>query len=465
MVGRQPGAGAIEAVPRRAWWTLAVVSLCSSGNPLSQSILNVAFPALLKAFPETPAATLSWVLSGYSIASAATLIIGAVAASRYGAKRVLVIGTLASSMMLVLCGLAPNAGVLISGRVLHGVFSAVLIPTSAMLVLREFPASRSGTAIASWSGAGFVSTAIGPTLGALLVDAWGWRWVFWVNVPLGLVGIGLVLLLVRETEAQRVRFPDLVSIPLVMAATSGLILAISQSSRWGWTDRRTVLSLVLGICFGCLLVMRTLRHPRPLLDLTLFKYRSSRLANIATLVYGTPFFAMFFGFPRFVQEVWDVGLRTAGLLFLPIPIAGALLAAPVGRFGDARGHRWLMFAGGVFQVAGGLIAWRWLPDDRSVLRYLVALTFMGLAAAVAWPAIFANSVRDVPREIVGAATSVNQIAQRVATASGVALAAALIGESPGTGVGRYDRVFVLVTLGGLFGVVLSAFMRPAASRE
>lgn len=451
-------AAAIDAVPKRAWWVLVVVSLCSSGNPLSQSILNVAFPRLLEAFPTTPAATLSWVISGFSIASAAMLIVGAVMAARFGAKRVLVCGSLASSLTLLVCGFAPNAETLIAARVVHGVFSATLIPTSATLVLREFPQKRSGTAIAAWSGAGFVATAIGPTVGALLVDAWGWRWVFWANVPLGVLGVLLVLMLVPETESRYQRFPDLWSIPLVMIATSGVILAISQSSRWGYGDRKTLASLAIGVAFGLLLAWRSVRHPRPLFDLALFRHRSARVANLTTLIYGTPFFSLFFAFPRFSQEVWHYGLRTAGLLFLPIPIIGAVLAAPVGRFGDAHGYRLIMLVGGIAQVIGGLLAVFTLGDEPNALLFLVVLSLMGFAGSLTWPSIFGSTVRDVPVESIGAATSVNQIVQRIATASGVALAAALIGERSGSGVGRYERVFVLVAIGGVLGIVCSRLM-------
>lgn len=458
MAAAVSAATSIDAVPKRAWWMLCVVSLCSSGNPLSQSILNVAFPQLLEAFPDTPSATLSWVIAGFSIASAATLIVGAVACARFGAKRVLIVGTVGSSVALLICGFAPNAGALIAARVVHGVFSATLIPTSATLVLREFPPSRSGTAIAAWSGAGFVSTAIGPTLGAFVVDLWGWQWVFWSNIPLGVVGVFLVMLFVAETEGRFMEFPDLVSIPLVMIATSGVILAISQSSRWGWGDERTIASMLVGLLFGVLLVRRSLRHPRPLVDLALLRRRSPRVANMTTLTYGTAFFALFFGFPRFTQEVWGMNLRSAGLLFLPIPIIGALLAAPVGRLGDEFGYRRIMFVGSLAQLIGGLIAVFALGDRQHIVVYLLVLSFMGFAASLTWPAIFGNTVHEVPVESIGAATSVNQIAQRIATASGVALAASLIGENHGVGVGRYERVFVLVTIGGVLGILCSSFM-------
>lgn len=445
----------IEEVPRQAWLNLVAIAICASGNPLSQSILNVAFPALRSAFPRTPVATLSWVIAGFSIASAANVVVGAVLCGRVGARRMLTIGTVGSSIALAVCGAAPNAALLIAARIVHGAFSAMLIPASNTLVLSQFPASRRGSAIAGWSGAASVSTAAGPVLGAFLVDAWGWRWVFWANVPLALVGLALVLAFVPETERRDMRLPDLVSIPLVMVSTSGVILAISQSSRWGWTDRKTLASLACGLLFGVVLAMRNRRHERPLIDPALFRHRTVRSANLMLLLYGTPFFLVFYGLPRFTQEVWHYDLRTAGLLFLPIPITGALLANPIGRFADRHGFHRLLLIGGVCQLIGGVLAMFGLGVDRNVLLYLSAVSLLGIASSLVWPAIFATNLAGLPLTSIAPATSIQQVVQRVSVASGVATATALIGETTGPGIGNYDRVFVVVALGGVVGIFLS----------
>jgi EmrB/QacA subfamily drug resistance transporter len=450
--------GAIERIPRRAWAVLTVVSLCSVQNPLSQSILVVAFPRLEHAFAATPAATLSWVISAYSITAAATLVIAGVMADRYGRKRILLIGGVGFGATSVACGLAPSVGFLLVMRVLQALFGALLTPAGASLVLREFPPTRRATAIAAWAAAGSVATAIGPTLGALLVDAGGWRWSFWVNAPFTLVGVVLVHRLVAEMPREDKPFPDLWSVPLIMMSVSGIILGISQSGRWGWGDRKTIGSIVVGALLGAYLVHRSSRHPRPMLDLELFRFAPFRLANIASIVFGSTFFAVFFGFPRFTQEVWGYDVREAGLLLLPIPIAGMLFNGLAGKFADTRGHRPVMMLGGLLQMLGGVVMLVGITAEPDVLLWLVALTFVGLGTSLIWPAIFGNTVLGVPPDRYGEVTSINQTAQRMATAVGAALAVSLVGEAAFDGVGPYVRIFALTAVGGVLAMVIGWFM-------
>ncbi len=450
--------GTIEQIPRRAWVVLAVVSLCSVQNPLSQSILNVAFPRLLSAFDGTPAATVSWVISLYSITAAASLVIAGVVSDRFGRKRVLLVGGVGFACTSLASGFAPGIGVLLVLRVLQAVFGALLTPAGASLVLREFPPARRATAIAAWAASGSVASAIGPTLGAVLVDWGGWRWAFWVNVPFAVVGSALVFALVAEMPREPRRFPDLVSVPLIMISVSGVVLGVSQSARWGWSDTRTIASISLGVVVGAYLITRSARHPHPLLDLELFRFRSFRLANIASVTFGTTFFAVFLGFPRFTQEVWHYDVRPSGLLLLPIPIAGMCFNGLAGRFADTRGHRPVMMLGGALQALGGLVLTFGITADRDITVWLVALTLIGLGTSLIWPAIFGNTVIGVPPDRYGEVTAINQTAQRMANAAGTAVAVSLVGETIGLGVGSYERIFVLTVIGGLAAMVIGWFM-------
>lgn len=454
----------VEQIPRRTWMILAVVSICSVLNPLSQSILNLAFPSLQAAFPESSAATLSWVLSLYAIVSAATLIVGGVIGDRVGHKRILMMGTAGYVVASIVCGLAPNVPVLLAARAGQALSSALITPAGAALVLREFPPSRRGTAIAAWAAAGSVATAIGPTLGALLVDVGGWEWAFWISVPFGCIGLALVPRLVTELPVEDVELPDLVSVPLIVASVSGVILGVSQSGRWGWSDTRTISSIVGGVIVGAYVILRSSRHRRPLLDLTMFRFRSFRIANFSSLVFGTTFFALFFAFPRFTQDVWGYDVRAAGLLFLPIPIAGMLLNGPAGRFADIHGQRRVMVLGGFCQFIGGVVFITGVGDERNLLVWLVGMSFVGLGSSLIWPAIFGNAVIGVPPQRFGAAMSINQTLQRMATAGGAALQISLIGEKSGPLVGNYSRIFVLTAVGGILAMVIGRFMSGVSER-
>ena len=450
---------AVAQIPRRTWMILTVVSICSVLNPLSQSILNLAFPSLQKAFADSSAATLSWVLSLYAIVSAATLIVGGVIGDRVGHKKVLLVGTAGYVLASLVCGLAPNIPVLLTARAGQALSSALITPAGAALVLREFPPSRRGTAIAAWAAAGSVATAVGPTLGALLVDVGGWRWAFWISVPFGLIGLVLVPRLVHETPREDVPFPDLVSVPLIVASISFIILGVSQSGRWGWADTRTISSIVGGLAVGAYVLFRSAHHARPMLDLSLFRIRSFRIANFSSIVFGTTFFALFFAYPRFTIGVWGYSVRAAGLLFLPIPVAGMLFNGAAGRFADIHGHRRVMVAGGFLQFAGGVVFVLGVGDGRNLLVWVAGMTLVGLGSSLIWPAVFGNTLIGVPPHRYGAVTSINQTAQRMATAGGAALQVSLIGEVTQRGaVGNYSRIFVLTLIGGLLAMAIGMFM-------
>ena len=362
------------------------------------------------------------------------------------------------------CVDSPNVAVLLTARAGQALSSALITPAGAALVLHEFPASRRGTAIAAWAAAGSVATAIGPTLGALLVDVGGWEWAFWISVPFGLIGLALVPRLVTEMPSQDVELPDLVSVPLIIASVSGVILGVSQSGRWGWSDPRTISSIVGGLLVGLYVIVRSAHHPRPLIDLTMFRFRSFRIANFSSLVFGTTFFGVVFRVTALHAGRLGLWRSRPGLLFLPIPIAGALLNGSAGRFADIHGQRRVMLAGGFFQFVGGVVFVVGITEEPNVLLWLVGLGFVGLGSSLIWPAIFGNAVIGMPPPRFGAAMSINQTLQRMATAGGAALQISLIGEQTGPPVGNYERIFWLTVIGGILAMAIGMFMSGVRER-
>src|SRR5213594_621405 len=208
-----------EEVAPRAWAGLAVVAAALFVATLDAMVLYVAFGTIRRDFPDVSAAALSWILSGYTIVLAAAM-----------------------------CAIAPGVGVLVAARVLQGFGAAALTPTSLALILRAFPKSRVPQAIALWGAAGALAAALGPTIGGLFVEAWGWRSVFVVNVPIGIaVAILGARLLDESREAKGFRLPDLVGTAAVTIAVVLVALGIVQSDEWGWRDLRTLGALAGGL--------------------------------------------------------------------------------------------------------------------------------------------------------------------------------------------------------------------------
>jgi EmrB/QacA subfamily drug resistance transporter len=457
--------GDSTVVSRRAWIVLFVVSIATFQSVMSLSIMNVAMPDLQRSFPDVAFSTLSWVIGIYAIAAAATLVLAGALGDRIGRKKVLLAGVVGFGVASVACALAPNVGVLLGGRVVQAVSSALITPTSAALIVREFPPGKRSTAVGMWSATGSVAAAVGPSLGAWLVDWGSWRWAFWLNLPGTVLGVVFGAIVLRESrDPDAGDLPDVVGALLLMLGVSGVVLGVTQSSTWGWGDARVPAILGAGVALLAGLVLRCAHHPRPVLDLSLFRVRSFTVANLSALLFGMGFFSMFFGFIQFLTKGWGYSTLDAGLLLTPVPAVGAVLSAPAGSAADRYGPRPVMMTGGALYAAGALWLW-WRAGSTPELAtvWFPALVLMGAGAALAWPALFGSVVADIDPERYGVATGINQTLQRVSTALGTAIAVVLIAGHTGPGLGTFWRVFALSALGGLAGVVLGASMHGRRS--
>src|SRR4051812_48991517 len=217
------------------WAVLGVASLSVFMVFLDAQVLFVAFDDIRASFPAVSFATMSWTLSAYTIALAAALVPSGRMADRFGRRRVFVIGLIAFTLASVLCAFAPTAGLLVLFRVVQALGAAALVPASLAIVLSVFPPTRVPVAVAVWGAIAALAAAIGPTVGALLVQGWDWRAVFLANVPVGAVALVLGIRVLPESrEAQQAPFPDPLGIVLLAGALTLLALGIVQSDQWGW---------------------------------------------------------------------------------------------------------------------------------------------------------------------------------------------------------------------------------------
>src|SRR4051794_23882560 len=318
--------------PVSPWAVLGVASLSVFMVFLDAQVLFVAFDDIRASFPEVSFATMSWTLSAYTIALAAALVPAGRMADRFGRRRVFLIGLVAFTLASVLCAFAPTAGLLVVFRVVQALGAAALVPSSLAIVLSVFPPPRVPVAVAVWGAVGALAAAVGPTAGALLVDAWDWRAVFLANVPVGIAALVLGLRLLPESrEANRERFPDPLGILLLAGSLTLVALGIVQGNQWEWASARTVGVLVAGLVVLGWFIRRTLAVPHPSLDLKIFTRPSARWGNIATAAYTIGFTAMFFASIQFTMGVWHYGVVRAGLAMIPGPIVVIVLAPLFGR--------------------------------------------------------------------------------------------------------------------------------------
>jgi EmrB/QacA subfamily drug resistance transporter len=424
----------------------AVTALGAFMASLDLSIVNIAFPALARSFPHDGRAELAWVITGYGIVFGALLVTAGRTADRIGRRRVFFTGLGVFCAGSALCGVAPSVALLVAGRLVQGVGAAALLPASLGLLLGSVPASRRSQTVALWGGVGALAVATGPSLGAVLVSAGGWRWAFFVNLPVGalawLVGRRV---LVESTVDEAGAAPDYAGVVLVSAALAALVLAISQGPTWGWSSLRIIAAFVAAVALGAGFLLRSARHPQPVLDLTLFRRRSFSVANAATFVYAMGFFAMLLGNILFLTGVWHYSILRAGLAVTPAPVVVAVVSGPAGRLAARVGFRPVLLAGTAIFAAGlASYAARVGPVPHYLSVWLPATLTVGLGIGLTFPVLGAAAVSSLPPQRFAVGSAVNQTARQIGGAVGVALLVVLLGSggSPATVMDGFRHLWI-----------------------
>jgi len=418
-------------VSKLPWVTLVLSSLAVVAVFLDTTALFVAFPDITASFPKVAPQQLSWVLNGYTIVFAAVLVPMGKLADKRGHK-----------------------AIFLAGSALFTVAS----PASLALVLGATPRPKIPVAVALWGAMGAVAAAIGPTLGAALVEAGGWRWVFVINLPIGIITIALGRRFLDESADPSAVLPSPLGIALVTLGSVLLSLGLVQSEVWGWGSARTVSSLLGGAVVLVLFVLHQSRTSAPVLDLSLFQSSNFGWPNAAALVFGTAFTAMFLSSILFLTSVWQWSILAAGLGVAPGPILVAITAPVLGRLAGSIGQRPMLLLGGVSFAIGG--AWRLLVLTAApgyVTDYLPSMLFTGLGVALCLPQLSSVIGQSLPLNRLGVGGAVDQAFRQFGGTLGVALAIGFIGR-PGElsdALARFDRVWWILIIGGLATTLLS----------
>jgi EmrB/QacA subfamily drug resistance transporter len=442
----------------RPWKILAVTSFAVFASALDTTILYVAFPDIQKTFSDVSRADLSWAINAYTIVFAALLVPAGRLADRIGRRAVFFAGVVIFTLSSALAGAAPSAETLVAARVVQAIGAAALLPSSLALVLGEFPREKRATAVGIWGAVGALAAATGPTLGALIVESASWRLAFFVNLPIGALTVFLGTRLIRESrDPEAAQRQDLLGIPLLIAGIGALALAIVQSDEWGWSDSRTFAALAVSAVILPLFILRSATYHSPALDLTLFRSRNFRMANLATASFGIAFAAMFLGSILFLNNVWGYSTLESGLLIAPGPLIAGLVAVPAGRAADRIGHRPMLVAGGLIFAAGNV--WRVLGMDLNRELWdlwFPSLILTGIGVGLTLPSLSSAAVHGLAPNRFAVGSAVNQTVRQLGAVLGVALVIALLGSpDPADLLDAFDRVFWLLAAGGLATAVFS----------
>jgi EmrB/QacA subfamily drug resistance transporter len=444
---------------------LASTSLAVFAVFLDTTILFVAFPSIRSAFSGVQPSSLSWVLNAYTIVFAALLIPAGRLADRVGRRKTFLGAVVLFTVASMLCGLAPNVGLLVAARVLQAVGAAALVPSSLAMVLQTFPREKVPFAVAIWGAIGAVAGAAGPTLGALIVQNFSWRWAFFVNLPVGIVSLTLGSRVLPASRANRTGpIPDLSSVGLLAGGLALLAYGIVKQHDWGWGGGLLgVLSAatVLLVTF----VRRSVRVHNPLVEPRLFSDPAFRWGNVAMLAFAIGFNAMFLGNVLFLTQVWQYSILRAGLVISVGPLIVAATAPFLGRLAGRVGQRRLLIPGGlIWAIGGALLISRATVTPHYLSQYLPAIVVTALGVAFVLPQLSSAAVQGLPADQFGTGSAVTQAVRNLGATLGVALAVAFTaGVSRGSALAAFHRVWYLLVASGISVSLLALLLPPRRS--
>jgi EmrB/QacA subfamily drug resistance transporter len=434
----------------RRWQVLLVTSVAVFMSFLDVTIVNIAFPDLRASFPEASLAHLSWVINAYAIVFAAALVPAGRLADRFGRRRFFFLGVLVFLGASVVCGAAGSVDLLIAARAVQALGAAMLVPASLALVLPEFALEQRATATALWGATGAVAAATGPSLGGLLVDWQSWRWVFFVNLLIGIPALLPARRLLRETREPRAALPDAVGAALLTAGVGALVLAIVQGPEWGWGSARVLGALAASAILFPLFVWRSGRHRAPVIELTLFRVRSFAVANAGGLVFALGFYALLLANVLFLTGVWHYSIVKAGVALTPGPLIAALAASLGGRLSDRFGQRVVAVPGGLVFAAGALLFALNAGTERAYAAdFLPATLLTGIGVGLSFAAFGSAAVAELPRTRFATGAAINNTFRQIGAALGISALIAVLGNhSQADSIDGYQRAWALMALTG-----------------
>jgi EmrB/QacA subfamily drug resistance transporter len=443
------------------WQVLIVVCVGVFMASLDLFIVNIAFPDLERDFGGTSLSSLSWVLNAYAIVVAALLVPAGRWADLLGRKRGFLLGLAVFTLASAACAVAPSVEALVAARVLQAAGAAVMLPTSLGLLLPVFPAERRHVAIGAWAAAGGVAAAAGPPLGGLLVEL-SWRWVFVVNVPVGIAALVVgarALTEVRDPSGTR---PDVVGAGLVTAAIGTLVVAIVQGPDWGWGSARVAGLFAVSAVLVAALALRSARVASPIIEPELLRVRSFSLATVASLLFFAAFSAMLLGSVLFLTNVWHESVLDAGLMLAPGPATAAAFSIPGARLGKRFGPRAVGLAGALLFAAGGLWWMTQLGDATSyVTGFLPGMLIGGAGVGLVNPSLTGAATAELPPARFATGAGVLTMGRQVGSALGVAVLVAVLGVP--AAAADFDSAWTLMIGAAVAAAGTFALLGPAKS--
>jgi EmrB/QacA subfamily drug resistance transporter len=450
----------------RKWWTLIAVSVAIFMLLLDITVVNVALPDIQHSL-HSSFRDLQWVVNAYSLTLAAFLLTAGSLADLVGRRRMFVAGLVVFTISSAICGLAGTPLALNLARAVQGVGGAMMFATSLALIAGAFHGKERGVAFGVFGGVIGAAVAIGPIVGGLITSGIGWEWIFFVNVPIGVVAVILTLTQVSESRDPEARGVDWAGFVTFSAALFLLVFALIQGNEKGWGSAEILSYLIGSAALMTLFVIVELRQRRPMLDLSLFRRRAFAGASIVAFCISASMFSMFLYLTLYIQDVLGYSPLQAGLRFLPITLLSFFVAPIAGRL-SVRVPVRLLLGTGMLLVGAGLIAMTAVNASSGWTVLVPGFVLAGAGVGMVNPPLASTAIGVVHHSRSGMASGINNTFRQVGIATGIAGLGAVFQHdvthktTAALGASRAGREVLVAAHGKLAGALVSGDVASVA---
>jgi EmrB/QacA subfamily drug resistance transporter len=430
---------------RNPWVVLVLICLAQFMVILDATIVNVALPSIQKDL-DLSEANLQWVINGYTLVFGGFLLLGGRLGDLLGRKRLFLIGLVIFTVASLLDGLAVSEGMLISSRALQGLGAALISPAALSIISTTFSeGAERAKALGVWAAIAVGGSAVGLILGGALTQSFSWPWIFFVNVPVGVVGFVLSLRLIPESRDENAhRKYDVAGAVTVTGGLMALVYAIVKAETDGWTSAVTIVFFALALALLVSFVVIELRSTAPLVRLSIFRVRSLTTANVVMLLVASGMFAMFFFNTLYIQRVLGYGPLKAGLAFLPFTAGIMVSAGLASNFAPKIGVRPVAAVGMLLSAIGMLLLTQLPVDGTYVANVLPSILLTSLGMGAVFMPLTLVATTGLEDEDQGLASGLFNTSQQIGGALGLAILST-IAASKTSGAGGADDSQALVT--------------------
>jgi len=406
------------------WYVLATVFVGTFMGPLDSSIVNIAIPSLTKYF-SVGITTVEWVVMAYLLTTSSLLLSTGRLGDMVGHKRIYIIGFLTFTAASALCGISGSVQQLVFFRVVQAVGATCMFSSSPAILTDAFPTER-GKALGLISISVAIGLTVGPTLGGFIVHNFGWRWIFFVNIPIGIIVSIMAAFILKESKLPTVKRFDFAGATMAFLALFSVLLALSMGDKWGWRSSSTIGLLLAAVVFAAAFLYFENKVEEPMLDLSLFRIRLFTTANISALINYASLFIATFLTPFYLRDVFGESIQTTGLALTVIPLFIGLVAPISGTLSDKIGSRMLSSLGLTINALA-LLGLSRTSVSTGILPVALFLGLFGFGAGLFQSPNSSAIMGAVPRHRLGIAAGMQATMRSVGMVLGVAMAGAIVG--------------------------------------